>query len=221
MASRIQLRRGIKSKLPVLALGELGWCTDTNELYIETSEGNVLLTGTTIPNKIKELESSLNDKLDCLFLSNNYVGIDEVTRDLTVVYDLIMGKKKLLSTSTEEMNITGYVNVVGEPHARICWTYKGKFSDNTFFKQNDQKWSCLKSITDYTNIFTDPRNSAKVLSAELTIIYDIDALVCGVEELYRPSCRWHEITDIAFSDGECTYTSVIEFLLPVSKIKNL
>ena len=35
--------RGLKSKLPVLADGELGFCKDTLELYIGTSAGNKLI----------------------------------------------------------------------------------------------------------------------------------------------------------------------------------
>ena len=46
MANRIQLRRGIKSKLPTLAVAEGGWCTDTHELFIGTGGGNVNMGGT-------------------------------------------------------------------------------------------------------------------------------------------------------------------------------
>ena len=45
MANRIQLRRGIKSKLPTLAVAEGGWCTDTHELFIGTGSGNVNMGG--------------------------------------------------------------------------------------------------------------------------------------------------------------------------------
>ena len=40
MANKIQIKRGIKSKIPVLNIGEFGLCTDTNELYIG-NDGNV------------------------------------------------------------------------------------------------------------------------------------------------------------------------------------
>lgn len=43
MANKIQVRRGAKSKLPVLNEGEFGLCTDTKEVYIGTSGGNILL----------------------------------------------------------------------------------------------------------------------------------------------------------------------------------
>ena len=45
MANRIQLRRGVKSKLPTLSSGEPGYTTDTNELFIGTGTGNVNMNG--------------------------------------------------------------------------------------------------------------------------------------------------------------------------------
>ncbi|AWO73874.1 MULTISPECIES: hyaluronate lyase N-terminal domain-containing protein [Geobacillus] len=39
----IKIRRGTESQLPVLDVGELGFCTDTNKLYIGTPNGNQLL----------------------------------------------------------------------------------------------------------------------------------------------------------------------------------
>ena len=45
MADRIQLRRGIKSKLPTLTQGEPSYVTDTRELFIGTGSGNVNMGG--------------------------------------------------------------------------------------------------------------------------------------------------------------------------------
>lgn len=39
----IKIRRGTEAQLPVLDVGELGFCTDTNKLYIGTPNGNQLL----------------------------------------------------------------------------------------------------------------------------------------------------------------------------------
>lgn len=39
----IKIRRGTEAQLPVLDVGELGFCTDTNKLYIGTPTGNQLL----------------------------------------------------------------------------------------------------------------------------------------------------------------------------------
>ena len=43
MADTIQIKRGLKAGIPTLAQGEMGYCTDTQELYIGTSSGNVML----------------------------------------------------------------------------------------------------------------------------------------------------------------------------------
>lgn len=44
MANKIQVRRGLKANLPILAIGEPAFCTDTKELYIGTSTGNVKMS---------------------------------------------------------------------------------------------------------------------------------------------------------------------------------
>ena len=46
MANRIQLKRGVKSKLPTLTQGEPAYTTDTHELYVGTGGGNVNMGGT-------------------------------------------------------------------------------------------------------------------------------------------------------------------------------
>lgn len=42
----IQIRRGIESNIGTLTIGELGFCTDSNKLYIGSSTGNILLVNT-------------------------------------------------------------------------------------------------------------------------------------------------------------------------------
>ena len=44
MANTIKIKRGLKTNLPTLAVGEQAYCTDTNELFIGTSTGNVLVS---------------------------------------------------------------------------------------------------------------------------------------------------------------------------------
>lgn len=44
MVDKIQIRRGIKDNLPILDEGEMGYCTDTKELFVGSTLGNVLLT---------------------------------------------------------------------------------------------------------------------------------------------------------------------------------
>jgi hypothetical protein len=44
MANKIQIKRGIKSNLPALSVGEPAFCTDTEELYIGGNSGNVKIS---------------------------------------------------------------------------------------------------------------------------------------------------------------------------------
>lgn len=43
MSQTLKLKRGAKTDLPTLNLGELGYCTDTKELFIGNGIGNTLL----------------------------------------------------------------------------------------------------------------------------------------------------------------------------------
>jgi hypothetical protein len=43
MAQKIKIRRGLKSQLKNLDIGELAYCTDTREFFIGTFDGNVRL----------------------------------------------------------------------------------------------------------------------------------------------------------------------------------
>lgn len=50
--TKTQIIRGLKSDLPMLDDGELGYCMDTKELYIGTESGNVLVTGNLDPDNL-------------------------------------------------------------------------------------------------------------------------------------------------------------------------
>lgn len=43
MSTTIKIKRGLKANLPTLSVGELAYCTDTNELFIGTDTGNELV----------------------------------------------------------------------------------------------------------------------------------------------------------------------------------
>ena len=51
MANKIQIRRGTKAKLPALSAGEIGLCTDTNEVYIGNG-GNIRVNNKKTATKI-------------------------------------------------------------------------------------------------------------------------------------------------------------------------
>ena len=60
MADRQQQYRGKKAKLPELLEGELGFCTDTKELYIGSANGNVLIGSGAFAEAINNLNTELN-----------------------------------------------------------------------------------------------------------------------------------------------------------------
>lgn len=66
MSKRILIRRGLKSQIPVLSIGELGFCTDVNELFIGTNTGNKLLA-------LREQSSKVSDSA-----TNGYIIVDGV-----------------------------------------------------------------------------------------------------------------------------------------------
>lgn len=43
MANKIQVRRGLRAHLPTLSVGELGFCTDTKELFVGGVSGNITI----------------------------------------------------------------------------------------------------------------------------------------------------------------------------------
>jgi hypothetical protein len=43
MATKLLIRRGLKAEIETLAVGEIAYCTDTNEFFIGDTEGNILL----------------------------------------------------------------------------------------------------------------------------------------------------------------------------------
>jgi hypothetical protein len=44
MANKVKIKRGLKATLPVLDVGEQGFCTDTNEYVLGSSTGNVFFS---------------------------------------------------------------------------------------------------------------------------------------------------------------------------------
>jgi hypothetical protein len=66
MANTIKIKRGLKTNLPTLEVGEQGYCTDTNELFIGTSTGNIL---------VSELvnQASISDATDTGEVSNTHL----------------------------------------------------------------------------------------------------------------------------------------------------
>ena len=55
MADTIQQYRGKESEMPTLKIAQLGYCTDTKNLYVGTGVSNVLVGGEQVITQIAEL----------------------------------------------------------------------------------------------------------------------------------------------------------------------
>jgi len=85
----IQLRRGPESAIGMLAAGELGFCTDTQKLYIGTAGGNVLLVAA----------ASVGDMLKSVYDTNNNGKVDAAESADSVAWAGVTGKPSVYAPS--------------------------------------------------------------------------------------------------------------------------
>lgn len=78
----IQIRRGLEIAIGTLAIGELGYCTDTSKLYIGTAGGNVLLVAT----------QSGGDMLKSIYDTNNDGKVDYASVADSILWSGVTGK---------------------------------------------------------------------------------------------------------------------------------
>ena len=96
----IQIRRGLEKDIGSLALGELGYCTDTSKLYIGTATGNVLLVAA----------QTVGDMLKSIYDTNNDGKVDIAEVADKVPWTGITGKPSTFTPSSHAhiiANITG------------------------------------------------------------------------------------------------------------------
>lgn len=77
---KLQLRRGAKASLPTLASGELGFCTDTKEVYVGDGSTNTLVGGGIT------LTGTLAAGSTTLTFSNSLITTDSTIDIYTSVY---------------------------------------------------------------------------------------------------------------------------------------
>ncbi len=78
----IQIRRGLEKDIGTLAVGELGYCTDTQKLYIGTSTGNVLMAAPEIS----------GDMLKSIYDTNNNGKVDKAETADSIAWSGVTGK---------------------------------------------------------------------------------------------------------------------------------
>ncbi|KPU45824.1 hypothetical protein OXPF_06130 [Oxobacter pfennigii] len=88
----IQIRRGLEADIGSLTAGELGYCTDTNKLYIGTASGNMLLVAA----------QTAGDMLKSIYDTDNDGKVDTAEAADSVPWAGVSGKKVFPESSTEE-----------------------------------------------------------------------------------------------------------------------
>ena len=61
-----QQYRGLKSKMPTLLDGQLGYCTDAKELYIGSGNGNMLVGAAAFKTQLEENSQQLSSQLKAI-----------------------------------------------------------------------------------------------------------------------------------------------------------
>lgn len=101
--NKIQFKRGLKANLPTLAVGEPAYCTDTQEFFVGTASGNLLIND----------HAGLIAQLADIASLNNYSVIPTYTNgQLTKVEEKDGSVVKLSSAIT--YNTDGTVNTITE-----------------------------------------------------------------------------------------------------------
>ena len=120
MSTTIKIKRGLKANLPVLEVGELAFCTDTNEFFIGTTVGNKLLNeDPTEPYALdSNLQNHIEDDTNPHSVTKTQVGLSNV--------DNTSDADKPISTATQQAldgkepanaNIQTHISATDNPHA--------------------------------------------------------------------------------------------------------
>ena len=90
MADRLQIYGGLKADMPELLPREIGYCTDTNELYIGSlMSGNKLVGAVRWENEIKEKLTAV--KADHL----EYVALEATTQEIATAFNQLLSNLKV------------------------------------------------------------------------------------------------------------------------------
>ncbi|EKN67507.1 phage tail protein [Schinkia azotoformans] len=102
----IQIRRGLEKDIGTLAVGELGYCTDTQKLYVGTASGNVLLVAA----------QTVGDMLKSIYDTNNNGKVDAAETADTVLWSGIKEKPDLVRKDGDIFTgkVTFPAGVIGE-----------------------------------------------------------------------------------------------------------
>nr|DAE34596.1 MAG TPA: tail protein [Caudoviricetes sp.] len=88
---KLQIRRGPKAQLPTLAEGELGYCTDTNQMFVGSGSGN-----TEIETK-QVLTATLASGSTSLSFNNSAITTDSAVDVYTSIFGAVLNNIDITS----------------------------------------------------------------------------------------------------------------------------
>lgn len=103
MAQTIQIKRGLKANMPILASGEMGFCTDTKEVYVGDGSTNVLVGRVMIGTYASRPNAGVSGRL---YYVNSGTGIGYIYLDDGVAWQ----KANVLALS----DLTGNIDSVAD-----------------------------------------------------------------------------------------------------------
>lgn len=149
MANKIQIKRGLVANLPALNEGEPGLCTDTQDMYIGTSAGNIKL--------LKEN-----------FLNVKFVGpkaqYKTINAALASITDSSISNRYLIvispGTYNEKLILKHGIDLLGLNKSNTIITYAGTSfrADDTLFAAYDCTITNITIIQDATGNSSDLQN---------------------------------------------------------------
>ncbi|MDU3410111.1 hypothetical protein [Clostridium sp.] len=105
MANRIQLRRGIKAKLPTLYVGEPALCTDTKEVFIGNGVDNTRLATSLDVDSINDSITVINGNIDT---ANANIGAK--VNKIDIVNDLTNGGTTKVLSAEQGKALKGLID---------------------------------------------------------------------------------------------------------------
>ncbi|MEC1716593.1 hyaluronate lyase N-terminal domain-containing protein [Schinkia azotoformans] len=134
----IQIRRGLEKDIGTLAVGELGYCTDTQKLYVGTASGNVLLVAA----------QTVGDMLKSIYDTNNDGIVDRASQADAVAWSNVSGKPSSFTPSSHthtKVQITDFPTSL-PANGGNADTVDGKHANEFLQKGTATTWNDLKGV---------------------------------------------------------------------------
>jgi hypothetical protein len=180
MSNLIKVKRGTKSSLPTLNVGELGFCSDTNELYIGTASGNVKLAPSSSASGGASIPSPLS--ANYYFVAPLFTAVSTVALTANRIYAIpfVLSVSKTITTigitvSTAASGTTVQVGVYsdggGSPNAALYSTSDLDSGTTGFKTYPNQSWVLNAGTTYWLAIQSSGTPTIGAITAVCNLVY--------------------------------------------------